>query len=76
MPIRLGDTIQFSPSYRFASDWKGEFVVIGMRLDNFGRVNVTVSEGKDHRGEWIAPTDDFRIEDMILLRRSEFHDAQ
>jgi hypothetical protein len=76
MAIQLGDIIGFKPTYRFAADWAGEFVVVGMRLDNFGLVNVTISEGKDIRGDWIAPTDDFRLEDMILLRRPELRDAR
>jgi hypothetical protein len=67
---QLGDTIQFSPDYRFAADWRGEFTVIGIRFDNFGRLNLTISEGKDSRGEWMSPTDDFRPEDMIVLRRA------
>jgi hypothetical protein len=66
--IRLGDVIRFKNTYRYASDWRGEFVVIGIRFDNFGRENITISEGKNERGEWIAPTDDFRPEDMELVR--------
>lgn len=67
--IELGDVIQFLPTYRHASAWRGEFTVIGLRLDGSGDIDVTIAEGKDARDNWISPTDGFRPEHMIVLRR-------
>jgi hypothetical protein len=69
----LGSKIRFKPSYRYASDWPGEFFVIGLNLNVDGKVDVTIAEGITQSGTWVAPTSDFSTKDMEVVPSAPDH---
>lgn len=72
MDINLGDKVRVKPTYRYAADWPGEYLVIGLRLlPRIGprdRIDVTITAtGNVRYGEWDGPTDGFSADELEVM---------
>lgn len=64
--IRLGQEVTVNDQSDYAADYRGEvWTVIGLQLEQHGRVNVTIAQPGIYH--WHAPTDGFRPEELTVV---------
>jgi len=79
--MKLGDKVRVKPTYRYAADWPGEYLVIGLRLlPRIGpreRIDVTITPTGDVRwGEWDQPTDGFFADELEVINQEAAQSAE
>ncbi|WP_323946944.1 hypothetical protein [Aeromonas hydrophila] len=59
VPLLLGTKVTVDKSYEYASEWTGEYVVLGIKWDQiFSKVNVTIGDHLNDPGcDGWEPTD-------------------
>lgn len=66
VPFRIGSRVKINPAYRHASEWRGVFIVTGMRWEyqRGSEVNIEITdEDSVIRGH--GSTDGFRPADLL-----------
>jgi hypothetical protein len=63
-PLRIGSRVTIDPSNEYASEWEGEFLVLGMNWDN-RRWVVDICIGEDWKD---GGTDGWTVDDLRLAR--------
>ena len=42
-PLQLGTKVKVNPNNEYYEDWKGEFVISGISLNAFHKINITIA---------------------------------
>ena len=72
-PFRVGHLVTVSPSFKYASDWPGTYIITGMSWDyqrgDGHEINITIAS-EDDIVKRCGPADGFRTIDLIPAYRS------
>jgi hypothetical protein len=69
-PFHLGQRVTVSPTAKYASDWPGEYLVVGLSWHyqyGMGEVDVTIASADDIANR-DGSTDGWSIEDLLPAR--------
>ena len=68
VPFRIGHAVKINPAFRYADDWKGTFVVVGLQWDyqkgDGTGINISIASDEEIEGRY-GWTDGFTVDDLL-----------
>jgi len=65
-PFRIGQRVEVSPKCKYADEWRGVYVIVGMRWEyqRSAEINIEIASDEDIQRSY-GSTDGFRPADLV-----------